>query len=679
MTSQEELRQLFFESAADLLQVLNDDALRLEANPLDMETVRAIRRTVHTIKGDSAVLGFSELSELAHELEDVLAPESAASHGATLAEVVLSAGDMFDAMLTAYRGGVRLPTGDPLRAMIWRIGQESKAQSTSVAMQPKFAWANTARLAAEEAASRRRNLFNIAIRWAPECPMRAAAVALLSKALQECGDVLACAPELQAWADADIIEIALSTASDEESVSAKLFIPGIVANLVVQPWTSHEIGVARPGEGTGRQPSVLNAAPGVSSENVLRVDAAKVDAVLNLIGELVIGRSMLEQATSEFARRHPKDSLRSQFGDALAFQSQALRALQRAAMAIRMVPADQLFRRFPRLVRDVARQCGKQVILETSGSETELDKALVDALAEPLGHIVRNAIDHGIESPAERVAAGKSETGTVRLHAFHHANQMVIEIHDDGRGLDRESIVRRALERGLLTSERAATLDCNEITDFIFEPGFSTASEVTPVSGRGVGMDVVQAALRKLKGTVAVESEPGKGTTIRLKMPLTLAILRSMLFRVSNNVYAVPLDSVVEIRRAHEQQFSRAGNREVLPFREELVTIVRLQRMQPNAGPGPDKTFVVVLTVGSRKFGFVVDALIGEQELVIKPVDEKTLASTLLSGASVLGDGTVALVLNVEDAVRRFATAVPLPVPEEGTWNASNSALGTQH
>lgn len=693
MNPQEEMRQIFFESATELLQKLNEEALRLETNPAGQvrDTLQEIRRVVHTLKGDSAVLGFAQMSELAHELEDVL-PQHAqsprvpgtlapATHSATgnaaLASVVLSAADMFDAMLAAYQGGVEPPSGDPLRSMIWKFGQRPAPPSTGAgAMQPKFVWNNNERAALANAISRGLAVFNIAIRLAAECPMRTAGAELLHQALQSCGEVVASAPERVQWAESECVEAALATKLDEESISTKLFVPGITANLVVQRWARDEAGVvSREAESLALKPQTSRLTP----DSLLRVEASKVDALLNLVGELVIGKSMFQQAMTEFARRFPKDPLRAQFADAIAFQSQTLRALQRATMGIRMVPVDQLFRGFPRLVHDVARQCGKQLALETNGRETELDKALVDALAEPLGHIVRNAIAHGIETPDERRAAGKPACGLVRLNAFHHGNQMVIEVIDDGRGIDRESIVSRAVERGLITKEQAAGLDTSEIVDFIFEPGFSTASEITAISGRGVGMDVVKAAVQKLKGTVTVESAAGKGSTVRIKLPLTLAIMRSMLFRVGENLYAVPLDMVVEILRTDEREFTRAGNREVMQVRDELVTVVHLRRMQRVQDSTTDKTFTLVLNVGQRKFAMIVDAVVGEQELVIKPLDEKSIASSLVSGASLLGDGTVALVLNVEEVVRRYASAVPVFPTPSGRWNSSNSAHGTQH
>jgi two-component system chemotaxis sensor kinase CheA len=664
-----EMRAVFFESASDLLQKLNDDALCLESHPSDQERVRSIRRSVHTLKGDAAIMGFHVLSELAHELEDVLAPETALFDGAELAQVVLSAADMFDALLTAYRGGLEPPNGDPLRAMIWKLGQRSLPAAPVRGHHPAFNWTEYEHAAIEAAATRGFAVFNLALTFAPECPMREAGAAMLRKTLDACGEVLASSPEVKLWATANTIEVAFATKEQEAVIPAKLRVPGVVGSLTIQPAQAKaapraDVSPARP---------AVKRTKLQTNENTLRVEAARIDTILNLIGEMVIAKSALQQAITEFSRQHPKDPMSAKLSDALVLQSQVLGGLQRAAMQIRMAPVEQLFRRFPRLVHDVAHHCGKQISLETSGQETEFDKALLDALAEPLGHIVRNAIDHGIETPALRRAAGKPETGSLRLNAFHQGNQVVIELSDDGRGIDSDLVLKRGVDGGFITAEAASRLNPAEIVDFIFEPGFSTAGAVTSISGRGVGMDVVRAAVQKLKGTISVDTQPGKGTTFQIKLPLTLAILRATMFRVRDRVYAVPLDGVAEIRRARESDITRAGSREVMQLRDELVTIVRLQRLEGDATTVPTpKLMMLIVTVGTRKFGLVVDAMLGEQELVIKPLDEEVVASEVVSGASVLGDGTVALVLNTSEVVRRYATAAPLMPPgqKEG-WGAT--------
>jgi two-component system chemotaxis sensor kinase CheA len=335
-------------------------------------------------------------------------------------------------------------------------------------------------------------------------------------------------------------------------------------------------------------------------------------------------------------------------------QAQVLNALQRSVMKIRMVPVDQLFRRFPRVLRDAAKACDKDVELITIGQDTDLDKGILDALAEPLTHLLRNAVDHGIESSQERVEKGKSPQGFIKLNAYHQANQVVIEISDDGRGIDPEKVAAKAIERGLLAAEDAEHLTDAQKMEFIFESGFSTAKEVTAISGRGVGMDVVRSVLARLKGTVQIVSTIDKGTTFRLTMPLTLAIIKALLFSVGEQYYAVPLNTVVEITRAHYDQVHKIDNCEVLRLRDEVITLTRLSRMMPEAREASiSKFFVVVVGLGERKFGLIVDKLVGEDELVIKGMDDQLVATDLVSGASILGDGTIVLILNIPALVDR--------------------------
>jgi two-component system chemotaxis sensor kinase CheA len=323
-------------------------------------------------------------------------------------------------------------------------------------------------------------------------------------------------------------------------------------------------------------------------------------------------------------------------------------------LKIRMVPVEQFFRRVPRIVRDVSRQRRREVTLEIAGQNTDLDKGILDALAEPLTHLVRNAVDHGIESREERLAAGKPERGSLRLNAYQRGSQVVIEISDDGRGIDREKLVRRAIEQELLTAEAAETLSDAEAFNLVFLPGLSTADAVTQVSGRGIGMDVVHTVLERLKGEVRVQSAKGKGTTFQLMVPLTLASIPALLFRVADRPYAIPLASVLEITRATGADVHRVENREVIQLRNQTLPLLRLNQQASERAPA-QRFFVVVFSAVERKFGLVVDSLIGEEDLVVKALDQQLAASDLFSGASILGDGTVVLVLNVSAVTGKIA------------------------
>jgi two-component system chemotaxis sensor kinase CheA len=406
--------------------------------------------------------------------------------------------------------------------------------------------------------------------------------------------------------------------------------------------------------------SAPESVPQAVAENILRVEAGRIDSVLNLVGELIIGKSMLQQALNEFGKRYPKDLLRGKFADVMAFQARVLNDLQRSVMKIRMVPVDQLLRRFPRIVRDVARQCGREVDLELSGQETDLDKGILDAIAEPLTHLVRNAVSHGIEPPEERVRLGKPARGHIRLHALHQGNQVVVEIRDDGRGIDAQKIRAKALELGMISTEEAARLSEAETLELIFRPGFSTAEEVTEVSGRGVGMDVVQSVLHRLKATIHIETHPGQGTTFRMKLPLTLAIIKALMFWVEHRLYAIPLNAVSQIARTTESEVHQVDNYEVLQLRNQVLPLLRLGQRRAVGGDGKsDKLFVLVITVGERKYGLIVDALEGEEELVIKALDDHTFSTDLVNGASILGDGKVVLILNLPAVVEHVSRSRP--------------------
>ncbi|MGA8073435.1 MAG: chemotaxis protein CheA [Candidatus Acidiferrales bacterium] len=690
-----ELRELFFESAAELLQAMNEGGLELEERPGDPETIRKVRRAVHTLKGDSASCGYRELSALAHLLEDVLTPETFASNASALPEVVLTAADTFDEMLAAYRGDMQPPDGRALRELIDGVLQKpGEAKDQKAEKKPlvaQFAWTEYEQLMVSEAMKRNESVFFVAAHVAHDAPMPAAAVQLAKNALAASGTILAVRPEEGAdLTEVRQVEAAISSTQTMDWIRKKCRIPSLISEVVVLPAgaapTAHrdlleiliESEAAAVASGVPAQEpepdeaedtpianaetrafanSASNVAP-AGAENTLRVDAARIDDVMNLVGELIIGKSMLHRTIIEFEKQYAKDPLRGKLSDALAYQTRVLSDLQKSVMKIRMVPVEQLFRRFPRVVRDVAKQRSKDITIELAGQTTDLDKSILDALAEPLVHLVRNAADHGIETTAERVAAGKSPRGTIRLNAYHKASQVVIEVSDDGHGLDREKIVHRAVERGLVTSEEAARMNEHEALQLIFKPGLTTADEVTSISGRGVGMDVVHTVIERLKGSVEIETQLGKGTTFSLMLPLTLASIKALMFYAGGKLYAVPLSAVVEIARTQTSEITRVEDREVLRLRDQLLALVRLESSGPVAVDSKSKKlFVIVISTGPRKFGLVVDRLVGEEELVMKALEDRTAASDLVSGASILGDGTVVLILNVATVVAKMAKA----------------------
>jgi len=697
-----ELRELFFETSQELLQALNEESLKLEKHPGDEEIVRSIRRTVHTLKGDSAACGLRELSELAHQFEDALSLENAAAHG-TVAEIALAAADVFAELIAAYHGGGPLPATESLRQKINEMTAapaakkaRRKKKSAEPAPRSDQDWTDAEKRALAQAQAAGLGLYDIVVKIDPLCTMPIAARQLIQNAIKEIGQVLVVRPDAKSAAASKQVEFILATLQTKEQIAAKCHIPTIAGDINVTliqaasakastkvagqsaptpeataeatPSDTPNSGIQVSATPSPAQPDPAEAQsnapepslPQASMENILRVEAGRIDNVLNLVGELIIGKSMLQQALGEFGQRYPREPLRGKFADAMAFQARVLNDLQRSVMKIRMVPVDQLFRRFPRIVRDVARQCGREVDLELCGTETDLDKGILDAIAEPLTHLVRNAVSHGIEPAEQRRSQGKPPRGKIRLNAYHQGNQVVVEINDDGRGIDAQKIRSKAIELGMLTTEEAPRLSEAETLDLIFRPGFSTAEQVTEVSGRGVGMDVVHSVIQRLKATIHVETRVGQGTTFRLKLPLTLAIIKALMFWVERRLYAIPLNAVSQIARTFESEVHQVDNYEVLQLRNQVLPLLRLGR--PPAADADRKSlklFILVITVGEKKYGLAVDALEGEEELVIKALDDQTFATDLVNGASILGDGHVVLILNLPAVVEHVARTRP--------------------
>ncbi|MCP4686400.1 MAG: chemotaxis protein CheA, partial [Desulfobacterales bacterium] len=399
----------------------------------------------------------------------------------------------------------------------------------------------------------------------------------------------------------------------------------------------------------------------------IRVDAKKIDILMNQAGEMVTNRAYFSQLLSDFGEfqhtlaeidgldpRMMKTfrSLSFRLGEATLSLGRVANELQEGVMKMRMLPISQLFNRYPRLVRDLHQDTGKKVRLVIKGEETELDRMVIEEISDPLVHIIRNVIDHGIERPETRVLAGKPEEGALTLNAFHESNNVVIEITDDGRGIDLHKVKATALENGFITEEQAAHMAPNELMGLIMKPGFSTAGRVTKTSGRGVGMDVVRKNIEKLNGTIEIDSIVNRETSIRIKIPLTLAIIRALLVRVGAEIFTIPLTAVEETLRVFEGETDMIEKFEVLHLRGVTLPLLRLSEIFSIPSLAGDKYFVVVVSEGNRKVGLVVDALIGQEEAVIKPLEDYLQEDSGFSGATILGDGRISLILDVYELVR---------------------------
>ncbi|MGC2131544.1 MAG: chemotaxis protein CheA, partial [Candidatus Aquilonibacter sp.] len=422
----------------------------------------------------------------------------------------------------------------------------------------------------------------------------------------------------------------------------------------------------------GAAPAAAGAAPAASPNaeqkrssihQTIRVDIERLDALLNLVGELVINRTRISDIANTLERLMADKAstaggassgiiapLAKDLADSAALLARTTNEIQESIMKVRMVPIGQVFDRFPRLVRDVAKARGKEVQLVISGAETDLDKTIVDEVGEPLMHLLRNNVDHGIEPPDEREKLGKARVGTISLNAYHEGNQIIIEVSDDGGGINLEKVRARGIKQGLISADDR--LSDREIIELIFTPGFSTADVVSDVSGRGVGMDVVKRNISRLKGVFDVDTTPGQGTRFTIKLPLTLAIIQALLVRVGEELYAIPLDSVIESQRVEMVDVRTVHGNEVITLRGQVVPLVRIAEFFELGGQrDPDKVMIVIVGLQGRQVGLVVDQFEGEQEIVIKPLSDVVGRIAGISGATILGNGSISLIIDVHSLV----------------------------
>jgi len=603
----------------ELMQRLDQDLVALETSPSDADLLNRIFRAFHTIKGTSGFLGFTQVAEITHIAEDVLnlLRQGGAQATRHTMDVLLATLDQMREMIGDIRGGVsRSYSVEGLVADLKGLlvpGANGSPAGTAAAPP-----APAKPLAAEIS------------KPTPQGPEPAAGVVPpLGEILVESGkttplDVYRAA-EKQAEGDPRRIGEILV-----EQGAAK---PADVLNaLKIQEKAG---GAQRAQAGEGR---------------TIRVDVTKLDELVNLVGELVLERNRLAHLSKMFSGNQVSaEQFESAFLQSTARLGFITDELQTAGLRTRMVSVDTVFRRFPRMVRDLAGALGKQVDLVIRGEDTELDKTIVEEISDPLVHLLRNSLDHGIELPAVRQATGKDPKGTVRVEARQEGDNIIIEIADDGAGMDPVRLSKKALEKGLFTQEQLAAMSRREILDMIFLPGFSTAEKVSDVSGRGVGMDVVRSNMKKLNGTVELESELGRGSCVRLRLPLTLAIVPVLLVSVSKETYALPLRSIVETVRVRASEIHSANATEMLRLRDRMVPVCWLHRALASASELPKDTDllrVVILSAGERRIGMVVDGLLGQEETVIKPLSTHLRDVPGLSGATISGDGEVRLMLD---------------------------------
>jgi two-component system chemotaxis sensor kinase CheA len=635
----EEIRRTFFDQGRHALDALSQGLLSIEGEVPDEARLRPLWRAAHTLKGDCASVGFPDLSRLAHALEDALVAVQQNRRAVTSdqSDVLLSAVDRLHIGLSAGASGDPLPKVDDLVSALagFATAPEPAALPDAVA--------EDARVRLAEAASRGRTVVCLVV--TPRAARR---------------DPRKVAREVAVQLGVEVVSEGRHTREGERTTevlgTSERPLDALQAEAAALRSASVEV-----------RPLQLRAAPVEVSlressrdGETVRVEARRVDEVLNLVGEMVTARSTIAGVAAE-AEPYLSEELAARLADAQSLLGRVLQDLQRSAMRMRMVPVDRVFRRFSRVVRDLGRRTGKRLLLRIEGEGTELDRGILDTLEEPLMHLLRNAADHGVESPEARKAAGKSEAGHITLRASREGNQILIEVSDDGRGIDPAAVKRAAVEKGVVTEAEAAVLSDDDALQLVFRPGLSTARQVTETSGRGVGLDVVREKVEGLKGSILAANLPGAGASFVMKVPLTVAIIKALLFRVGGQDLAVPLTAVVEIAAVAALNLQSVGAQEVFRLRDAALGLVHVGPLLGLADVAPGAGYVVVLRGGGGSFGILVDALLGEQELVIKAVHDRWVRTPLVAGASVLGGGSLALILDVP-SIHRAALSRGVPV-----------------
>ncbi len=660
---------VFLEESKEHLESLNQRLLDLEKDSSNINALNEIFRAAHTLKGMSSTMGFDDLADLTHHMENVLSDlkEGILPVNSTVIDTIFQCFDrlqMIIDQIEANGSGTmdnrdlidileNIKTGNFEAAAT--IEQEIPTPTSVLiednnSYQDSFAFNDYDITVLKEAASQDFRIYNIKMAVDQGCLMKAVRVFMVFKALEEDGEVIKSLPPAQELDEGkfennfEIFLISKATITDLEkrlnniSEITVLYIQEISIDSLSTQSNSIEMN-------TDRNTSVhsLDTIDSPRSHKVkqtVRVDIERLDNLMNLVGELVMHKGRLEQIGFSYKI--------GELNETIEQIDRISTDLQSVVMKVRMVPIEQVFNRFPRMVRDLARDLNKEVDFLVEGKETELDRTVIDEIGDPLVHLLRNAIDHGLESSQERIKKGKVSKGTVLLRARHEGNNVYIEVEDDGGGIDTDRVIEKAVEKGILTSRDAEQLSREEAITLLFNSGFSTAQNITDISGRGVGLDVVKTKIESLSGEIFVDSKLGQGTRFRIKLPLTLAIIQALMVSVQDEIYAIPLSSVDETTMITAADIKMVQNQEVIMLRGNVLPLYRLSNLLSVPGQSEaDDMYVVVVRKAERQIGLVVDSLIGQQEIVIKSLGRLLSGIPGLAGAIVAGDGHVRLILDI--------------------------------
>ncbi|ALF10172.1 chemotaxis protein CheA [Parageobacillus thermoglucosidasius] len=674
--------EIFIDESKEHLQTINEQLLELEKTPEDMTIVNEIFRSAHTLKGMSATMGFEDLANLTHQMENVL--DGIRNHKITVTseilDVVFQAVDHLEAMIMSIAEGgdgkrdvkevverlKRIERGELPAELAAATAAESPSSSASFSQTYGEFEYNVLQQSKEQGFS----AYEIRVKLRDDCLLKAARVFMVFEALNEMGEVIKSNPSVEMLEeeqfDQEFVVTVVSKKSAEE-LYERIMKVSEIEEVDVVPFDVEErkkTDAAEAAQAEARQqeaatvqakqqkqtkdssePNVA-AKQSASTNKTIRVNIERLDILMNLFEELVIDRGRLEQISREL--NHPE------LHETVERMSRISSDLQNIILNMRMVPVETVFNRFPRMVRQLARELGKKVNLEIIGAETELDRTVIDEIGDPLVHLLRNAIDHGIETPDVRRASGKPEEGTVKLKAYHSGNHVFIEIEDDGAGINRDKVLRKAIDKGIVSKQNAENLTDRQIYELIFAPGFSTADKISDISGRGVGLDVVKSTIESLGGTVTVDSEEGSGSIFSIQLPLTLSIISVLLVEIQQEKYAIPLSSIIETAIIKKEDIFHTHNQQVIDFRGKVVPLVFLKEIFeiPTVTEEEEFVSVVIVRKGEKMAGLVVDSFIGQQEVVLKSLGNYLTSVFAISGATILGDGQVALIIDCNSLIK---------------------------
>lgn len=681
-----EYREVFLEELEEQLQLMDEEILKLENEGESTQVIQSLFRAAHTLKGSSAAMGLDFMKQLTHEMEQLLDLVRSGKRRVTemLIDRLFHALDHLKLLKLDFMDGGS-GSGIDITACIEQLksfagaGDEQEETPGAGAPRPQQAQPRESgspeafdrkpelpfhtRLKAGECLDQGRQVNWVRVEIAKDCPIKGARAFVIQSGLAEMGEVLFSQPELEELekldeGDPKPVEIAFLLAGEsdaktvEEQVAQFMDVSAVhAASVVAEDIELVNLEAALPASRREKDEAVSSAVASsgkAKSQSTIRVSVERLEHLMNLVGELVIDQTRIEQVERVQRRRFTDDSI-DELEHISDHLSRIIGDLQETVMKTRMLPIEQLFNRFPRMVRDLARDLQKDIEFVMEGKDTELDRTLIEEIADPLIHLIRNAIDHGIERPEARKANGKSGKGVLTIRASHEDNQVAIYVEDDGAGIDAAKIRASAVAKAVITEEEASFLSDRESYELIFRPGFSTAAVVSDVSGRGVGMDIVKSHIEKLNGLIEISTEPGKGTSFKIKLPLTLAIIEGLLVRLSGQTFIIPMSNITEIVRVTREELSTVRGQSVILLRNQVIPVAWVHdffRMKKTAA---NKEHISLVIVGSaeKRLALVVDELLGNQEIVIKSLGSYIGKVPGIAGGTILGDGSVALIMEI--------------------------------